>query len=173
MNEQTIQTHFIDSIARVLGDPPRGLDWAARLAEKTEGEDLTVHQLERAADRLVRSGGKTFPQFKTCLAAMNEARHHHHSASHSPVRQQTGIHTQESYNKAILQWIEQKRGAFVLKREDEFLWNEWLNYYKAVKIWFFIAELQKPERKIWTTPTRLPEQFDRNYHPLRQNRPIY
>lgn len=160
MLENDIQIHFIDPIATVLRDPPKDTNWARDLAEKLEGEHVTKDLLTACADHLVRQGGKSFPQFKVCLRAIQEGlrgqlRPAEFKASNG-YRQGDRI-TKDTYHDAARAY-----GRLVVINQDEPMrWSAWRRYAESLGLHMMASRLGPDStQREWTVPSDMPGQFD-------------
>lgn len=162
MLENLIQEHFIDQIAAVLREPPKDTFWARDFAAKLNGKTLSPELLRSVADKLVRNGAKSFPGFKVCLSALEEAAMYRGQTSKPAVSRSEAV-TRLNYHEKLLAYLKAGGRACKIERAETDLWMQWRTYFNRLGMEKIVALMDEPNRENWTTPGEVPSAFDPDY----------
>lgn len=156
MQLHTVEAYFIEPLKQYFEkDPKDGAE--SYIVEKLDGTDPRV--LTAAVDWIKghRQSQSSFPSPKECFAAIDAVAYRAMMPS-EPLSHPEGA----KYGDKLKAWLERNGSkSFPIIKKDTPEWTEWEIYFLATgnKVQYPLME----NRGEWTTPTRLPQQFDPNY----------
>ncbi len=158
MLEQTLQTYFVDRIARTLGDPPKDRDWARDISEIFAGVPVPQQAIEAAAEHLVRTGGKTFPGFSKCCDALkNAVERSNEPQAGTAQRHEDTFHSRSERHIRMNGGRMFAIGGVSTGTDDET--EAWKAYFRKTGYSPFLLS-QLGSGKVVTLPAQFPHEFD-------------
>lgn len=156
MKLHSVEAYLIEPLKAYFEKEPKA-GFEAHIVEKLEGTDPRV--LERAVEWIKsnRQAQSSFPSPKECFAAVEAAKG---IDELSDAKGQVQFAEGMTYGDKLKLWAEKVKRAQVIKK-GSFEWREWEIYFLSTG-----NAVQYPvmkSRDVWTVPTKVPEQFDRNY----------